>query len=172
MLTNLLPPRRRIDPAYRRFERHLRRLLRQAGIRPSSRPGSWVALDRNEGVSWRIRRVQEYVAANVGEVRTLDEMAEVAGLSRFHFARRFRDEVGESPWAFVRRLRAEEAVRLLQDGHAPAEAAHEAGFADQAHLTRTLRTHYGRTPGQIRQESAEAGQPGRKNVQDSPPESA
>jgi len=64
-----------------------------------------------------IRRVMEHVEVHVGEVRTLDELAEVAGLSRFHFARRFRDETGEPPWAFVRRKRAEHARRLLQPEH-------------------------------------------------------
>jgi transcriptional regulator GlxA family with amidase domain len=123
-------------------------------------------------VSIRIRRVQEYVEGHVEEVRTLDELAEVAGLSRYHFARRFRDEVGEPPWAFVRRVRDERARTLLRGGRAPAEVAHEAGFADQAHLTRALRARYGQTPGQIRRaavvpaEPPAEATPNRKDVQE------
>ncbi|HYG66486.1 MAG TPA: helix-turn-helix transcriptional regulator, partial [Anaeromyxobacteraceae bacterium] len=101
-------------------------------------------------------------------VRALDELAEAAGLSRYHFARRFRDEAGEPPWAYVRRLRAERAHALLREGATPAEAAHEAGFADQAHLTRALRARYGRTPGQIRR--PDRGASNRKDVQE--PEAA
>ncbi|HLA64681.1 MAG TPA: helix-turn-helix domain-containing protein, partial [Rhodothermales bacterium] len=51
---------------------------------------------------------------------------------------------------FVRRVREERARELLEEGAAPAETAHALGFADQAHLTRALRTRFGRTPGQIR----------------------
>ena len=120
-------------------------------------------------MSVRIRRVQAYVEGHVEEVRALDELAEVAGLSRYHFARRFRDEVGEPPWAFVRRVRDERARALLREGRSPAEAAHEAGFADQAHLTRALRERYGQTPGQIRRAARAAGAAdagNRKDVQD------
>ena len=113
--------------------------------------------------------MQEYVEVGVGEIRTLDELAEVAGLSRYHFARRFRDEVGEPPWAYVRRKRAEQAQRLLEEGRPPAEVAHEAGYADQSHLTRDLRERLGRTPGEIRRSGSDNPfSPGqdRKDVQD------
>ncbi len=112
----------------------------------------------------------EHVEVHVGEIRTLDELAEVAGLSRFHFARRFRDETGEPPWAFVRRKRAEHARRLLEEGHAPAEVAFEAGYADQAHLTRDLRERTGRTPGALRNAAdARRQRDESKNVQDAVP---
>ena len=97
-----------------------------------------------------IRRAQDLVEADPGAVRSLDDLADAAGLSRYHFARRFRRETGETPWEFVRRARVERAVRLLEDGHPPAEVAHEAGFADQSHLTRTLRERDGRTPAEVR----------------------
>jgi AraC-like DNA-binding protein len=157
-------------PGRARFERELAALMRASGVLPSGRRGFWVRLEWEGRVSGEIRRVQTFVEVHVGEVRALDELAEVAGLSRFHFARRFREEVGEPPWAFVRRVRAERAAELLREGRTPAEAAHEAGFADQAHLTRALRERFGRTPGQIRREAAEAsGDPeeNRKDVQDS-----
>lgn len=144
-----------------RFEHRLHQLLLTAGILPSPTPGMGnrsTRLERRDDVSVRIRRVQEYVEGHLEDVRALDELAEVAGLSRYHFARRFRDEVGEPPWAFVRRVRSERAHALLSEGHAPAEVAHETGFADQAHLTRTLRTRYGRTPGQIRRMAGEEGE--------------
>lgn len=113
--------------------------------------------------------MQEYVDVRLGEVRTLDELAEVAGWSRYHFARRFRDETGEPPWAYVRRKRAEHARRLLEEGRPPAEVAHEAGYADQAHLTRDLRDRLGQTPGEIRKRGASSKttpEADRKDVQD------
>lgn len=129
----------------------------------------WAVAAWQADVSAPIRRVQDYVAVRVGEVRTLDELADVAGLSRYHFARRFRDEVGMPPWAYVRKTRAERARRLLEDGAPPAEVAHETGYADQPHLTRDLRARFGRTPAQIRRPLDEAGGENRKDVQDLEP---
>ena len=57
------------------------------------------------------------------------DLAEVAGLSRYHFSRVFREEVGQTPWAFVRAARVRHATELLAEGCPPAEAAHEAGRA-------------------------------------------
>lgn len=152
----------------------MHRLLLGAGIRRPAKKGAW--MEWGEEVSGPMWRVREFVEVHVGEVRALDELAEVAGLSRYHFARRFRDETGEAPWAFVRRVREERAREWLEEGTAPAETAHALGFADQAHLTRALRTRFGRTPGQIRRaardrdvrgpEGEGAEEKNRKDVQD------
>ena len=145
------------------FLHDLDTILVGAGIAPIS-----ASLD----VSPRIRRVQDFVEVHVGEALCLDDLAGVAGLSRYHFSRVFREEVGQTPWAFVRDRRIERAKELLADGRTPAETAHEAGFFDQSHLTRVLRRFDGRTPGEIRDAGPpdetrpeEAG-PDRKIVQD------
>lgn len=155
MTSTAYPP-----PLYR-FLRHLDAVLVGAGIAPVA------SLD----VSPRIRRVQEYVEVHVGEALCLDDLAEVAGLSRYHFSRVFREEVGRTPWAFVRDARIERAKELLAEGRTPAEAAHEAGFFDQSHLTRVLRRFDGRTPGELRDaaERTEEDAPDRKIVQDDEP---
>lgn len=152
------------DSARLRFERDLDGLLRQCGVSPAPRRtwphrprhGFWVGLS-TDGISNRMRRVLEHVELHVGEVRTLDDLAEVAGLSRTHFAHRFHREVGETPWAYVRRVRDDQALRHLEAGVPPAEVAYRTGFSDQSHLTRSLRERYGRTPGAIREEGLAAG---------------
>lgn len=152
-LTSFLPTR-----STRRFLRELDAVLVSAGIAP---------LAASLGVSPRIQRVQEYVEVHVGEALCLDDLAEVAGLSRYHFSRVFREEVGRTPWAFVRDARIERAKELLAEGRTPAEAAHEAGFFDQSHLTRVLRRFDGRTPGELRDAAEDAAD--RKIVQDDEP---
>lgn len=155
-------------PFYRFLDR-LDIVLRGAGIAPVS---------ASLGVSPRIRRVQDFVEVRVGEALCLDDLAEVAGLSRYHFSRVFREETGQTPWAFVRDARIERAKELLSEGASPTEAAHEAGFFDQSHLTRVLRRFDGRTPGQVRdgtqpppdasvEASEDAGASDSKIVQDS-----
>jgi helix-turn-helix protein len=62
---------------------------------------------------------------------------------------RFRQATGLT-LTLVRQIqRATRAVALLEHGTPIADAVHEAGYFDQAHLTRSLRRFFGRTPGEI-----------------------
>ena len=81
-----------------------------------------------------------------GDSLTLEEMAAAAGVSRFHFIRIFRLAVGVTPYAFVVEMRLRMARRLLRRGQRLAEVAIACGFADQSHLTKTMRRRYGSTP--------------------------
>ncbi len=81
---------------------------------------------------------------------TLAELASLAGVSRFQLLRGFAREVGVTPHAYLVQRRVGLARRLLAAGRAPAEAALESGFADQAHLTRAFRRQFGITPGRYR----------------------
>jgi AraC-like DNA-binding protein len=78
---------------------------------------------------------------------TADDLAAAAGCSRFAAYRAFSRAYGLAPSDYQRQLRIRAARRLLSDGVSPARAAAEAGFADQAHLTRWFRRYYGVTPG-------------------------
>jgi len=63
--------------------------------------------------------------------------------------RRFRWALGLTPSQLAQIRRARAAVSKLQDGAAPADVAADLGYADQPHLTRSLRRFMGRTPGEI-----------------------
>lgn len=76
-----------------------------------------------------------------------DELARVAGCSRFALYRAFRDEYGLAPSDFRRQLRLRRVRDMVADGRSLAEAAAIAGFADQGHLTRWFHRVYGVTPG-------------------------
>jgi len=73
---------------------------------------------------------------------TLDDMARVACLSRWHFVRHFRAAFGLTPYAYLQRKRARVARRLraagLTDGEALAQAA---GFSSRFAMSRALRRH-------------------------------
>jgi AraC-like DNA-binding protein len=66
----------------------------------------------------------------------LGDLALATGMSSFALLRAFRDETGLPPHAYLNQPRVRRARRLLDGGLAPALVAAEAGFADQAHLTR------------------------------------
>lgn len=78
---------------------------------------------------------------------TADDLAAAAGCSRYAAYRAFHQAYGLAPSDYQRQLRVHAARELLSRGAAPAVAAAEAGFADQAHLTRWFRRYYGITPG-------------------------
>ena len=63
--------------------------------------------------------------------------------------RRFRWAMGLSPKELAQIQRARSAVALLEAGWSPANVAAELGYADQPHLTRSLRRFMGRTPGEV-----------------------
>ncbi|MCO6008678.1 AraC family transcriptional regulator [Actinoallomurus purpureus] len=79
-----------------------------------------------------------------------DELARAAGCSRFALYRGFRAAYGFAPSDYQRDLRLRRARVLLAEGIAPSTAAAEAGFADQAHLTRWFTRTYGVTPAAYR----------------------
>jgi AraC-like DNA-binding protein len=63
--------------------------------------------------------------------------------------RHFLSALGMTPKQFAQVKRAMHAVDLLRRGETPAAVAMEVGYADQPHLTRSLKAIMGRTPGQI-----------------------
>ncbi len=85
---------------------------------------------------------------------TLAELAALSGVSRFQLLRGFARFVGTTPHAYLLQQRVRLARRLLSAGRHPAEAAAEAGFADQSHLTRAFRRQLGITPARYRAATA------------------
>lgn len=76
------------------------------------------------------------------------ELASQAGVHPVYLARAFRRSYGESITECVRRLRVQEAARLLHDATGSVSgAAYRSGFADQSHLNRAFRRETGLTPG-------------------------
>lgn len=97
------------------------------------------------------RAVRDYIHAHLGETILLQNLADAAGLSRYHFARRFRQSTGTSPHEFVLRQQVEQAKTMLSRTSTPLlDIAVRCGFADQSHLTRVFKKHVGATPGHYR----------------------
>lgn len=81
---------------------------------------------------------------------TVSEAAGLSGMSREGFSRRFRRLHGMSPQQFLLMEKLNEARHLLRIGTPVADAAAQAGFADQSHLGRLFRRAFGVTPGRYR----------------------
>ena len=105
------------------------------------------ALDRR-----RLLRVLDYIEANLEGDLTLDLMASIACLSRYHFARAFKQAVGKPPHRYVSARRLDRAKALLMQGdRSLVDIALALSFSDQASFTRAFRQATGQTPGQFRQ---------------------
>ena len=76
-------------------------------------------------------------------------LAGAVGLGERHLRRRFAEAVGYGPKTFARIVRFRAALGLVRGGFPLASAALAAGYADQAHMTREMRSLAGRSPGAL-----------------------
>jgi AraC-like DNA-binding protein len=81
-----------------------------------------------------------------GRGARVDELGAALGVSERQLRRRFADAVGYGPKTLARVLRFQRFLTLAADGGELARLALQAGYADQAHLTRETRRLAGRTP--------------------------
>ena len=130
---------------YERLSGTARLLLRHASADAGVRVR---ATDSGAGAAARIRELLHDASAAAD--LTADDLGAAAGCSRYAAYRAFTKAYGMAPSDYQRQLRVQAARRLLIQGVAPAAAAAEAGFADQAHLTRWFHRYYGITPGAYR----------------------
>jgi AraC family transcriptional regulator len=100
----------------------------------------------------RLRAVVEYIEEHLDASPTLEQMAAVARVSVYHFARQFKHATGLPPHQYVILRRVERARELLQvrTELSLAEVTTEVGFSDQSQLTRHFKRLVGVTPGQFR----------------------
>ncbi len=112
-------------------------VMRQHGLRqlPSRRP--------SPSVTKALARLDADPASPV----SLAELADLSGVSRFQLLRGFAREVGATPHAYLVQQRVRLARQFLAAGHPIVNAAINAGFADQSHMTRAFVRQFGVTPG-------------------------
>ena len=114
---------------------------------------SLVSLARGGLDRRRLFRVLDYIEENLEGELTLDRIASIACLSRYHFARAFKQAVGHSPHRYVSARRLERAKALLIEDDRPlVDIALALRFSSQANFTRAFRQATGLAPGQFRQE--------------------
>lgn len=116
-------------------------VLRNSVARTPFKPKSCASIDRSRAL----------IESNLAECLSLEALAEEAGISRSHFARRFRAEMGVSPHRYQSQRRVEIAKRMLQEtGMSLVDIAMELGFCSQSHFTQVFRASAGMTPRKFR----------------------
>lgn len=99
----------------------------------------------------RMRRVVDHIHDNPSGDLSLDALADVAALSRFHFHRVYAAIAGETATSTVRRMRLHRAAVALVQGKDPvASIARRVGYPQMASFVRAFSGHYGLTPAAFR----------------------
>ena len=89
---------------------------------------------------------REFLAAHAREQTPASALETITGTDRFTLARHFRRAFGTSPDRYRTRRRLDLARAAIESGIPLAQAAADAGFADQSHMTRQFKQAYGLTP--------------------------
>jgi AraC family transcriptional regulator len=95
-----------------------------------------------------IARVDEFIRQHLSDPITLDQLAALCGLSRFHFLRAFRGSAGETPYQRVLRRRMERAREMLaSEKLGVSDVARSVGFRQPSRFIQAYRAAFGVTPG-------------------------
>jgi len=117
------------------------RTSNENGVRASSRthPGSTAMA--------RVTEIVRLIDRNPSEAHALDDLAESAGLSPFHFLRTFQRLTGVTPHQYLLRTRLRAAARQLVDRPAKIlDVAFDAGFGDVSNFNHAFRAEFGVSP--------------------------
>ena len=94
----------------------------------------------------QLGRAREMILDQLEDKITLDDVAQVAGLSRYHLIRSFKQAYGQTPHAFQLDQRINRAKQLLKQGNTMVDVAQQLGFADQSHFQRHFKKRHAVTP--------------------------
>lgn len=97
--------------------------------------------------AWQLKRVVEFIEQHLNQPLTLTDMAEVTGLSDYHFARMFKQATGYPPHRYVLRRRLTRARQLLTETPLNmTEIALRCGFGSSSHFSNRFRAETGVSP--------------------------
>lgn len=105
---------------------------------------------------WSIEKACEYMRGRFGSNVSLDELAEVACLSPYHFQREFKRYLGITPHEYLMDFRVAKAKEMLSRPGDIVDIAAILGFFDQSHFTRIFKKAVGVSPGRYRKQNPPA----------------
>lgn len=103
--------------------------------------------DTNNGYNKAINKSIDFINEHYTESVDLKKIAEISGISEFHFHRIFKAYIGESIGTYITRLRLENAAQKLQITNLTlTEIADKTGYQSQFSLSKAFKKHFGVTP--------------------------
>ncbi len=98
----------------------------------------------------KIQETLSYINENLNQELSVDALAEHVFLSKYHFMRLFKAQMGSTVHAYIRQKRLLCAARLIREGMSANCAAEKSGFSDYSAFHRAFRECFGVSPGQIK----------------------
>lgn len=99
-----------------------------------------------------VKAVIGYIHSESYRPLTLDELANVAGMSKCYLSRTFHRITGHTVTSYVNHTRCEKAKALLSEGKTVESIAHSCGFANVSYFIRTFSALNGTSPGEYREQ--------------------
>ena len=136
------------------FMEHALDLLCYQLIRSNSTLGDPVLKPQRGLARWQVKRVVTYMRENIGANITLQDLADVVGMSRFHFCSAFHEATGSPPHDYLTRMRMKVACDLLKDQIMEIKyIALAVGYSTPSAFSAAFRKVLGVTPRAFRRDS-------------------
>jgi AraC family transcriptional regulator len=104
---------------------------------------------------WQKLKVRDHIARHLETSISVEDLAKLVSLSTGHFCRGFKESFGDTPHAYIIRMRLERAQELMLASPEPlSQIAVACGHSDQSHFTRRFRAQTGETPNAWRRRRA------------------
>lgn len=111
----------------------------------------WLTSWAGRGSRINMERVEQLMRRRITATLRLDELADEAGMSRYHFVRRFREQAGHSPIQYFIHLKMQHACQLLDSDERPIkQVALALGYEDAYYFSRLFKKVMGISPRQYR----------------------
>lgn len=138
-------------PAGRLYVESLTNLLAVHLLRHHSAIQPRVALPYGGLGERQLIKVRDYISDRLAQDIKLSDLAELLGMSQFHFSRLFKQSMAIAPYQYVLQQRVEKAKQLLKQTELSVmEIALLCGFSSHSHLGKWFRQHTGMTPSAYR----------------------
>ncbi len=96
-----------------------------------------------------IKHSLDYIHTYFLEDISLDTIAQLSYVSKYHFIKIFKEKTGLTPHQYIVALRIEYGMKMIQKNIPLSIIAQDCHFSDQSHFIRTFKKHYGFTPTQV-----------------------
>ena len=109
--------------------------------------------ESDQALHTRLEQAAAFIRKHCANALSVEDICFAAGLSASYLTREFKQHYGMTPHAYLIDQRVQLARQLIREGHALADVATQAGFADQAHFQRTFKHLLAATPGHYQSHS-------------------
>jgi len=102
---------------------------------------------------YKVRQITEWMAEHLADDFNLDQLAALAGLSKFHFHRLFKSATGASPAQYLVNLRMDKAKRQLRETkRSIVDVALDVGYTNPSHFAQIFRRDTSLSPSDYRRQ--------------------